>query len=562
MLTYAGSMTERSAIDAAFAPPGEAWHPVSPRLATARRISWFAFWVPLILVGLVIAVFLPDGYRTPVAVGVAAVGIGVGVWTNWLIGRRVRSFGYAERADDLLVTSGIMFRRLVVVPYGRMQLVDITAGPLDRRAGRGHGPAAHRVRRDGRDHPRAAAAGSRRAARPARRTRGAAERRAVSLPADDAGARPVTAANRRQRTHPLSPVIESVRGLGFLIGAMLVFGGQGVWNLARESGGLIGVLVAVTVIAVVAGLILGLFYLKWSRTTYYFDDAGDFHLDSGVISRQERRVALSRLQSVDVVRPLLGRIVGLSQVNLELAGSGDSRVSLAFLSDAQATRLRAEIIARAAGVDPGAGEAPEVVLATVPTNDLIVSLLLRSETFFLLALSVVLVGVAILSEGATGLVLLIFTGGLPLLGIFGQFARFFSFTVADSPDGLRLRHGLASQQSQTVPPGRVQAVEVSQPLLWRRRGMGPGLAQRRGPGERGGADAERAGAAAGGAGSGGRRDPPARAARRRPSPDSTSSRPRRGPAGAPALQHSGLGIAADERDLRRPPRLPDPPDRR
>jgi membrane protein YdbS with pleckstrin-like domain len=57
------------------------------------------------------------------------------VWMWWLIGRRVRSFGYAERADDLLVTSGIMFRRLVVVPYGRMQLVDITAGPIDRAFG-------------------------------------------------------------------------------------------------------------------------------------------------------------------------------------------------------------------------------------------------------------------------------------------------------------------------------------------------------------------------------------------------------------------------------------------
>ena len=57
------------------------------------------------------------------------------VWSYWLIGRRVRSFGYAERADDLLVTSGIMFRRLVVVPYGRMQLVDITAGPIDRALG-------------------------------------------------------------------------------------------------------------------------------------------------------------------------------------------------------------------------------------------------------------------------------------------------------------------------------------------------------------------------------------------------------------------------------------------
>ncbi len=53
----------------------------------------------------------------------------------WLIGRRVRSFGYAERTDDLLVISGIMFRRMVIVPYGRMQLVDLTAGPLDRRFG-------------------------------------------------------------------------------------------------------------------------------------------------------------------------------------------------------------------------------------------------------------------------------------------------------------------------------------------------------------------------------------------------------------------------------------------
>jgi membrane protein YdbS with pleckstrin-like domain len=47
----------------------------------------------------------------------------------------VRSWGYAERAEDLLVTRGILFRQLVVVPYGRMQFVDVTAGPLDRRFG-------------------------------------------------------------------------------------------------------------------------------------------------------------------------------------------------------------------------------------------------------------------------------------------------------------------------------------------------------------------------------------------------------------------------------------------
>jgi uncharacterized protein len=128
-------MSPRSALDDAFAPPGEAWHPVSSRLATARRITLFAFLVPVVLVGVIAAAFLPNGYALPAAAGVAVVGTGVGIWATWFIGRRVRSFGYAERADDLLVTSGIMFRRLVVVPYGRMQLVDITAGPLDRALG-------------------------------------------------------------------------------------------------------------------------------------------------------------------------------------------------------------------------------------------------------------------------------------------------------------------------------------------------------------------------------------------------------------------------------------------
>jgi putative membrane protein len=47
--------------------------------------------------------------------------------------------------------------------------------------------------------------------------------------------------------------------------------------------------------------------------------------------------------------------------------------------------------------------------------------------------------------------------------------RFFGFTVAESPDGLRLRSGLTSTQAQTVPPGRVHAVEYEQPLLWRSR---------------------------------------------------------------------------------------------
>jgi membrane protein YdbS with pleckstrin-like domain len=52
-----------------------------------------------------------------------------------LLRGRYRSWGYAERGDDLLVRRGVMFRRLTIVPYGRMQFVDVTAGPVDRMFG-------------------------------------------------------------------------------------------------------------------------------------------------------------------------------------------------------------------------------------------------------------------------------------------------------------------------------------------------------------------------------------------------------------------------------------------
>jgi membrane protein YdbS with pleckstrin-like domain len=114
-----------------FDPPGEAWVRVSPRLLTLRRLLLLVVGAPA---AVVVGVLL--GFVTPwlgIAVGVAGL---AGVAWGWrIVGRAVRSWGYAERADDLLVTRGILNRQLVVVPYGRMQYVDVTAGPLDRRFG-------------------------------------------------------------------------------------------------------------------------------------------------------------------------------------------------------------------------------------------------------------------------------------------------------------------------------------------------------------------------------------------------------------------------------------------
>jgi hypothetical protein len=102
---------------------------VSPRLATARRITLLLAYAVVVLGGVLVALSPLATAWLLVYVGLAA---GVLVWSWWIIGRRVRSFGYTERDDDLLVVSGILVRRLVIVPYGRMQMVDLTAGPIDR----------------------------------------------------------------------------------------------------------------------------------------------------------------------------------------------------------------------------------------------------------------------------------------------------------------------------------------------------------------------------------------------------------------------------------------------
>lgn len=120
-------------VDDVFNPPGAAWERVSDKLITARRLVLGIFAVPMIalLAWFAIASYFPN-WVFPVA---AIVVIVVGIWAWWLIGRRVRSWGFLETDDELIVTSGILTRRMVVVPYGRLQLVDVTAGPIDRSLG-------------------------------------------------------------------------------------------------------------------------------------------------------------------------------------------------------------------------------------------------------------------------------------------------------------------------------------------------------------------------------------------------------------------------------------------
>jgi membrane protein YdbS with pleckstrin-like domain len=114
-----------------FDPSDVTWQGVSPRLATARRlISGGGALVVCVALAVLAVVTSTSWLLVPVPFLVIAA---AAAW--WVVGRQVRAVGYAEREDDLLVRHGIMFRNLVVVPYGRMQYVDVHAGPIDRQLG-------------------------------------------------------------------------------------------------------------------------------------------------------------------------------------------------------------------------------------------------------------------------------------------------------------------------------------------------------------------------------------------------------------------------------------------
>jgi uncharacterized protein len=108
------------------------WLHPSPRLVTLRLAEAGGITVLLLLaVGLPLLMTGLDGAAAIAGAGILLAGIVVAV----LLARRVHSWAFCERAEDLLVRRGVMVQRLSLVPYGRMQFVDVSAGPLERSLG-------------------------------------------------------------------------------------------------------------------------------------------------------------------------------------------------------------------------------------------------------------------------------------------------------------------------------------------------------------------------------------------------------------------------------------------
>ncbi|MFC0530724.1 PH domain-containing protein [Phytohabitans kaempferiae] len=107
------------------------WRPVSRDLIWVELIHLASLMI-FVLVGLGVFWALTSHWLFGLGLAAAVV---LAVWRVIVIFRAVRAWGYAERDNDLLVRHGLLVRRLSIVPYARMQFVDVTAGPLERAFG-------------------------------------------------------------------------------------------------------------------------------------------------------------------------------------------------------------------------------------------------------------------------------------------------------------------------------------------------------------------------------------------------------------------------------------------
>lgn len=114
-----------------FSLPGVSFSPVSPALTKVRLAGVL---LEVIILAAIIAVGAGFGGSKWFLV-LEIVPIVLGIWQLWLIPRQVRALMWAITDKELLIRRGIMFRKLTVVPFGRLQFVDLAEGPISRMVG-------------------------------------------------------------------------------------------------------------------------------------------------------------------------------------------------------------------------------------------------------------------------------------------------------------------------------------------------------------------------------------------------------------------------------------------
>ena len=276
------------------------------------------------------------------------------------------------------------------------------------------------------------------------------------LPGRRPGRPPAGLPRSWQRLNPLSPL---VRIGPALFGILLVFGTAAAFpgrsTHSPSDFAIVGVIACGGVVS-------------WAVTRWRVD--GDtLRVESGLIRRQSLQVPLSRTQAVDLVEPFLARALGLAEVRVRTGGASKGDARLCYLRFSEAVQVRAGLLAVAHGLDEAIPAPPEEALVAVPNGRLIAAGCLTGVIPVGLA---ALIALAVLGSSERAVLV---AGGSGMFATFVAMALSagrristeWSFTVADAPDGLRIRSGLLSRSAETVPRGRIQAVRMVEPLWFR-----------------------------------------------------------------------------------------------
>lgn len=305
------------------------------------------------------------------------------------------------------------------------------------------------------------------------------------------------------RLHPATPILRGglvlLAILGYVITnlrerAIEMFlpdysEGEDPLDLLLDSGFLLQAL------AIIAGLLLvlvGGFYLSWRLHQFRITEEV-VEVRSGIVFRTNRKARLDRIQGINITRPFFARLFGAARLEVSQAGS-DANVQLSYLASGAADELRREILRRASGsrardaaaaasadgrglLDRRVGEllAPELDPDTAPPESVVklTTGRLIGSTALTLAESVVWIGIALglVVAFTRQPIILVFSLIPALLGLGGyavsRIMRSLRYSIAGTPDGVRVGFGLLSTSNETLPPGRIHSVKISQPLLWR-----------------------------------------------------------------------------------------------
>ena len=308
-------------------------------------------------------------------------------------------------------------------------------------------------------------------------------------PSTPAGPTPPSGMAGWHRLHPLSPLVRSGRHLtGLVIFLVILL----LFNTGRSGGDFISE-------GAVIGVVLVVGIIAWAVTRWRLEN-GVLFIETGLIRRQSLRFPLSQVQAVDVVQTGLARTLGLAAIQLRMAGADSSNAKLLALRKADAERLREQLLSlskashaqaqaqagqaqagRAQGAavpaprtqqaapaaTPAEVQAGERLLFRVHPGRLVAGLIF-SITGVIVAViiaAIVVITVVVHSKAASASYLPVLVGAI--IGVWRQFNGEYGTTVALAPDGLRLRSGLVQTTAETIRPGRVQAVRLAEPLVWR-----------------------------------------------------------------------------------------------